>query len=91
MAPEELRRIAAQHQKLEDELQAVEEKVLRLRKQKRIWYKKMIRAIRRGIDSVEELDRVKREEAAEEERRRATEAVPTSSDLPTTSGALDFD
>ena len=85
VAPEELRRIAAQHQKLEDELQAAEEKVLRLRKQKRMWYEKMMRAVRRGIDSVEELDRIEREEAAEEERRRATEVVPTSSDIPTSS------
>ena len=43
-----------------------------------------MRAVRRGIDSLEELERVEREEAAEEERLRATaiEAVPTSSELP---------
>ena len=75
MALTELRRIAEHHQKLEDELQAAEEKVLRLRKQKKMWFKKMMRAVRRGIDSVEELERVEREEAAEEERRRGV-AMP---------------
>ncbi|TDZ14074.1 hypothetical protein Cob_v013012 [Colletotrichum orbiculare MAFF 240422] len=73
----ELRNIATQHQKLEDELQAAEEKVLRLRKQKKMWFEKMMRAVRRGIDSVEELERVEREEA-EAEQRRLEEARPPS-------------
>ena len=56
-----------------------------------MWLEKMKRAVRRGIDGMEELDRVKREEAAEEERRRATEAVPSSSDVPVSSGDFTFD
>ncbi|KAK2772802.1 hypothetical protein CKAH01_13804 [Colletotrichum kahawae] len=53
---------------LGDELQAVEKKVLHLRKQKKIWFKKMIRIVRRSIDSVEELERVEREEVEVEQR-----------------------
>ncbi|KAH9428634.1 hypothetical protein MCOR02_011180 [Pyricularia oryzae] len=73
---EQLHRIAAQHSKLESELEAAEEKVLRLRKQKKMWFEKMMRAVRRGIDSLEELDRVEREEAEQEERRRSAEVLP---------------
>ncbi|KXJ84602.1 hypothetical protein Micbo1qcDRAFT_108542, partial [Microdochium bolleyi] len=73
VGPDELRKIASQHQKLEDELQAAEEKVLRLRKQKKLWFEKMMRAVRRGIDSVEELERVEREEAEEASRRDSGE------------------
>ena len=47
-----------------------------------MWYKKIMRVVRRGIDSLEELERVERKEAAEEERRRAVEAIPSSSDPP---------
>ncbi|KAH9437586.1 hypothetical protein MCOR02_001242 [Pyricularia oryzae] len=72
----QLHRIAAQHSKLESELEAAEEKVLRLRKQKKMWFEKMMRAVRRGIDSLEELDRVEREEAEQEERRRSAEVLP---------------
>ena len=50
----------------------------------------MMRAVRRSIDSVEELERVEREEAAEE-RYRATGAVPTSSDPPIISDDFSFD
>ncbi|KAI6553416.1 hypothetical protein MCOR04_010741 [Pyricularia oryzae] len=73
---EQLYRIAAQHSKFESELEAAEEKVLRLRKQKKIWFEKMMRAVCRGIDSLEELDRVEREEAEQEERRRSAEVLP---------------
>ncbi|KAI6264024.1 hypothetical protein MCOR34_011921 [Pyricularia oryzae] len=73
---EQLHRIAAQHSKLESELEAAEEKVLRLRKQKKMWFEKMMRAVRRGIDNLEELDRVEREEAEQEERRRSAEVLP---------------
>ncbi|KAH9432000.1 hypothetical protein MCOR02_006705 [Pyricularia oryzae] len=76
---EQLHRIAAQHSKLESELEAAEEKVLRLRKQKKMWFEKMMRAVRRGIDSLEELDRVEREEAKQEERRRSAEVLPEMS------------
>ncbi|KAK1837801.1 hypothetical protein CCHR01_19575 [Colletotrichum chrysophilum] len=42
-----------------------------------MWFEKMMRAVRRGIDSVEELERVEREEAEAEQRRRE-EARPSS-------------
>jgi hypothetical protein len=42
----------------------------------------MIRALYRSITNLEELNRIEREEAAEEERRRAIEAIPSSSDPP---------
>ncbi|KAF3768385.1 hypothetical protein M406DRAFT_223769, partial [Cryphonectria parasitica EP155] len=63
VSPSELRKIAIQHRELEDELQAAEEKVLRLRKQKRMWFEKMMRAVRCSINNVEELDCVEAEEA----------------------------
>lgn len=70
-SPEQLQSLSRQHSKLERELEAAEEEALhvqakpvRPRKQKRLWYEKMMRAVRRGIDSVEELERVEREEAA---------------------------
>lgn len=67
---------------LEKERRELDMKMERLRKQKKMWQEKMMRALRRGITNLEELDRIEREEAAEEERRRAIEAVPSSSDLP---------
>ncbi|EHA47034.1 hypothetical protein MGG_17610 [Pyricularia oryzae 70-15] len=76
---EQLHRIAAQYSKLESELEAAEEKVLRLRRQKKMWFEKMMRAVRRGIDNLEELDRVEREEAEQEERRRSAEVFPEMS------------
>ncbi|KAI6608982.1 hypothetical protein MCOR14_012085 [Pyricularia oryzae] len=36
----------------------------------------MMRAVSRGIDDLEELDRVEREEAEQEERRRSAEVLP---------------
>ncbi|KAH9225993.1 hypothetical protein K456DRAFT_59059 [Colletotrichum gloeosporioides 23] len=62
---------------LGDELQAAEEKVLRLRKQKKIWFEKMMHAVRCGIDSVEELEQVEREEA-EAEQHQQEEVRPPS-------------
>ena len=41
-------------------------KVMRLRKQKKLWFEKMMRAVSRGIDNVEELEKVEKEEAARE-------------------------
>ena len=76
---------AAYYYKLEAEIEEIKEKrreidkkVSRLRKQKKIQYKKMTRAIQRSFASVEEIERVEREEAAEEERRRVTEAAPST-------------
>lgn len=63
--------MASQHAKLESELEEVESameamatKAQRLRRQKRMWYEKMSRAISRGIDSMEELEELERAEAA---------------------------
>jgi septal ring factor EnvC (AmiA/AmiB activator) len=81
VTPAQLRKIADQHAKLESELEAMEEKVLRLRKQKKMWFEKMMRAVSRGIDSVEELERVEREEAEREERRLAENRPPSSGSL----------
>src|SRR3954471_5785669 len=51
----DLLHISTQHQKLEDEIEELEEKLLRLRKQKRMWREKMPRAIRRGLRNLDEL------------------------------------
>ncbi|KAH9427691.1 hypothetical protein MCOR02_011925 [Pyricularia oryzae] len=66
----QIRHIGRQHSKLDAEVEALEEqihaqqaKLLRLRKQKKLWFEKMMRAVFRGIDDLEELDRVEREEA----------------------------
>ncbi|KAI7908553.1 hypothetical protein M0657_012235 [Pyricularia oryzae] len=100
----QIRHIGRQHSKLDAEVEALEEqihvqqakllrlrkqkklwfekmmraqaKLLRLRKQKKLWFEKMMRAVSRGIDDLEELDRVERKEAEQEERRRSTEVLP---------------
>ncbi|KAI6609947.1 hypothetical protein MCOR14_012004, partial [Pyricularia oryzae] len=71
------------HSRLKSELEAAEEarraadlKVERLRKQKKLWFERMMRAVSRGIDNLEELDRVEREEAEQEKRRRSAEVLP---------------
>ncbi|KAF4467458.1 hypothetical protein FALBO_5669 [Fusarium albosuccineum] len=77
LSPQQLRKIAAQHSRFEAELEEVEEarraldaKVERLRKSKKLWFEKMMRAVSRGIDNVEELERVEREEAEREAVRQ---------------------
>ncbi|KAI6342193.1 hypothetical protein MCOR25_011188 [Pyricularia grisea] len=89
----QLRNIGRQHSKLDTEVKALEEdilaeqqkiqekqlKLLRLRKQKKLWFEKMMRAVSRGIDDLEELNRVEREEAKREERRRSAEVLPKMS------------
>jgi hypothetical protein len=82
VSPAQLRTLASQHQKLEDELMAAEERVLRLRKQKKMWFEKMMRAISRGIDTVEELERVEREEAEAAAASEASTNPSTTSDTP---------
>ena len=67
---------------------AVEERVLRLRKQKKMWFEKMMRAISRGIDIVEELERVEREEADALVVSEASNKPPTA---PATPPMLDAD
>ncbi|KAH8742485.1 hypothetical protein F5883DRAFT_669366 [Diaporthe sp. PMI_573] len=73
--PAELRNISSQHRKLEDEIEELEEKLLRLRKQKRFWSDKMKRAVRRGLDNLDELDRLEREEAEVERQRIAKQSA----------------
>jgi hypothetical protein len=80
VTPSQLRSIASQHQKLEDELMAAEERVLRLRKQKKVWFEKMMRAVSRGIDSVEELEKLERREAEEAANAAAQVAVHPPAD-----------
>lgn len=77
--PAQLRNIAEQRKRLaelleaaEEERRAVDNKIERLRIQNKEWSAKQKRAIRRGLDRVEELDRVEAEEA------RAAEAVDAS-------------
>lgn len=81
-SPADLRNIAKQRQRLEEQLEAAEEerraidnKIERLRKQKKEWVSKMRRAIRRGLDSVEELDRVENAEAEAERKRIADQSA----------------
>lgn len=82
--------IARKFYSLEDELIEAEEaeaqarkaeelaagRVRRLRKQRKFWAEKVKRMIKRGLDSIEELDRIEREE--EEVRQR--EAGPFNAD-----------
>jgi hypothetical protein len=96
LSPQQLRKIAAQHTKFESELEAAEEarramdaKVERLRKQKKLWFEKMMRAVSRGIDDVEELERVEREEAEREQRR--SEISGSSAARSSTEDVLDPD
>ena len=57
-------------------------RLLRIRKQRASLKTRGVEMARRGAHSLDELDAKERVEAAEEERRRATEAVPAPSDLP---------
>jgi hypothetical protein len=86
LSPAQLRKIGATHALVEEELDRAEEeaeqaqaKVRRLRQQKKMWFEKMMRAVSRGIDNVEELERVERLEA---ERAAAAESAgrPRSTD-----------
>jgi len=95
VTPQQLQRIAAQHDEVESELERAEElaeaanaKVRRLRKQKKLWFEKMKRAIARGIDTVEELERVEREEAEALAVRESSGCAPSA---PATPPLLDAD
>ncbi|PTB47362.1 hypothetical protein M431DRAFT_40815, partial [Trichoderma harzianum CBS 226.95] len=66
----QLRKIALFYTQYENTLKEAEEehktvnaKIECLRKQKRLWLEKITRAVARGINNLEELDRVKRKEA----------------------------
>lgn len=71
-AAENARRIREQ---IEAEAEAANEKVRRLRKQKKMWLEKMSRAISRGLNTVEELEELERQEIAD----KATFPAPDSS------------
>jgi hypothetical protein len=75
---EELIKIGEQFRKLEEEVEQAEAKVQRLRAQKKLWFEKMMRAVRRGISSVEELEKVEKEEAEREASRQAENRPPSS-------------
>lgn len=91
VTPAQLRHIATQHQKLENELEEMEAKVTRLRKQKKLWFEKMMRAVSRGIDNVEDLERVEKEEADREAARRAIATPDSGPRRSSTEGQLDSD
>ena len=56
--------ISTQYLYTEVELKEVEERIARLRKQKKMWREKLIRTISRGIFDMEELEKVEMEETA---------------------------
>jgi uncharacterized protein YdcH (DUF465 family) len=55
--------------KVEEERRVIDAKIERLRKQKKLWLEKMMRAVRCGISSVEELEKVEKEEVEREAER----------------------
>ena len=84
LSPEQLQKVAAQHRELEIELEAAEEeaervitetnaKLRRLRRQKRMWYEKMMKAVDRGIDNLAALKKLKKQ------KRQAAQASVTGS------------
>lgn len=80
LTPAQMQKITRQHSLLEAQLDEAEEaameanaKVSRLRKQRRLWAGKMARAIRRGLDTIDELDRLEKEEAEAERARVAVD------------------
>ena len=88
-----LEHVGAQYHKLEEEMAKAEEerramdaKIERLRKQKKMWFEKMMRAVRRGISSVEELERVEKEEADREAARVAEDRPPPATSTPVDMG-----
>ena len=73
LSPDQLQKVAAQHRELEIELEAAEKeaervitetnaKLRRLRRQKRMWYEKMIKAVDRGIDNLAALEKLEEQE-----------------------------
>jgi hypothetical protein len=77
------RRLETEMEEAEDELAVVAAKVKRLRQQKRKWSEKMIRAVSRGVTSVEELEELERQEA-EEARRQEAEGTAAQAAVPPT-------
>jgi hypothetical protein len=97
-------KIRAQNDEAEEERQRVEEerarvyaKIARLRKQEKLLADKVRRMVERGIQSLEELERVEAEEKAEEVRRQAGQQViqdatadPSLADFPDLGLPFDF-
>lgn len=77
-----------------EELELAAAKICRLRKQRRVWADKIACAVRCGLDSIEELERLEVEEAeaerrtAEESRRSVKSLIPEGL-LPKRFKALD--
>lgn len=80
-SPADLSKMGAQLSSLEEELDAALAKVERLRRQKKLWFEKMMRAVRRGITSVEELEKVEKEEADREASRLANNRPPSATSV----------
>ena len=85
-SPEQLRKVADQHLALERDLKQAEieaksanARVRRLRQQKKLWFEQIICAVSRGIDSIQELERV---EKAKADCKAARWAAEVSNSLP---------
>lgn len=83
ITPSQLKVLANHHSKLEEKLEntkelaaATHQKVLHLRKAKRMWYKKIKRAIAHSIDSIEELEHIKHKESKATAAIMATKPIP---------------
>lgn len=79
----------------EEEFELAVAKVRKLRKQRCIWADKMAYTVRRGLDSIEKLERFEAEEAeaerrAAEESRRSVESLIPEGLLPERFEALDL-
>lgn len=84
----DLEHVGAQYQKMElemakaeEERRAMDAKIERLRKQKKMWFEKMMRAVRRGLSSVEELEKVEKVEADREAARVAENRPPSATSV----------
>ena len=74
--------------KMDEERRVMDAKIQRLRKQKKLWFDRMMRAVSRGIADLEELDRIEAEEAAKEAARQA-EGRPSSAEGYLSPGFID--
>ena len=97
-SPEQLRKIAAQYlaskrdlKKAEAEAEAANARVRRLRQQKKLWFEKMMRAVSRSINNIEDLERIKKEEANREASHWAIAMPDSGLRQSSTKGQLDSD
>jgi hypothetical protein len=98
LSNDQLQKVSTEHFRLEEELETAEDalaemaaKVSRLRKQKKIWYDRMRRAVARGITDLEELDRVEREEAEAARQAATAQSAEGSSGGDPASSLVDGD